>query len=122
MDALDHPGPAIYDRHPDLALDRTGERDADRRPGLGCGLLADDVSEGPNDLVDGLLGHLAGVVAGQADGTWQNAIEVPGTATRNRGGAAFVTSVSCASAGNCSAGGYYTDSSGHEQVFVVSKS
>jgi len=27
--------------------------------------------------------------------------------------------VSCASAGNCSAGGSYTDSSGHQQAFVV---
>ena len=29
--------------------------------------------------------------------------------------------MSCASAGNCSAGGYYTDSSGHLQAFVVSE-
>ena len=29
--------------------------------------------------------------------------------------------MSCASAGNCSAGGYYTDSSGHRQAFVVSE-
>ena len=29
--------------------------------------------------------------------------------------------MSCASAGNCSAGGYYTDGAGHEQAFVVSE-
>jgi hypothetical protein len=29
--------------------------------------------------------------------------------------------VSCASAGNCSAGGSYTDNSGHVQVFVVNE-
>jgi len=40
----------------------------------------------------------------------------PGTATLNKGGNAHVQSVSCASAGNCGAGGYYTDASGHHQV------
>ena len=45
----------------------------------------------------------------------------PGTATLNTGGKAAVGSVSCASAGNCSAGGYYLDSSGHYQAFVVSQ-
>jgi hypothetical protein len=29
--------------------------------------------------------------------------------------------MSCAPAGTCSAGGSYTDSSGHSQAFVVSK-
>jgi hypothetical protein len=47
---------------------------------------------------------------------------VPGTATLNSGGAAWTVSVSCASAGNCSAGGGYTDSSGHRQAFVVTQS
>jgi hypothetical protein len=54
-------------------------------------------------------------------GTWHTAKQVPGTATLNKGGSAQVQSVSCASAGNCSAGGYYTDKSGHYQVFVVSE-
>jgi len=36
-------------------------------------------------------------------------------------GNAEVTSVSCASAGNCSAGGYYADNSGHPQAFAVSQ-
>ena len=35
------------------------------------------------------------------------AIEVPGLAALNKGGDAGVDSVSCASAGNCAAGGYY---------------
>src|SRR6516165_9157576 len=54
-------------------------------------------------------------------GTWGTAKEVPGTATLNAGGSAAVWSVSCASAGNCSAGGGYTDSSGHGQALVVSQ-
>ena len=57
----------------------------------------------------------------QVNGTWQTAIEVPGTAALNQGGSADVSSVSCASAGNCSAGGDYQDSSGHFQAFVVSE-
>ncbi len=58
----------------------------------------------------------------EVNGTWRAAIRVPGTATLNQGGNAFVQSVSCASAGKCSAGGGYTDSSGHRQAFVVKES
>ena len=39
----------------------------------------------------------------------------------NKGGGAFVGSVSCASAGNCAAGGLYRDGRGHYQAFVVSE-
>ncbi len=66
-------------------------------------------------------GHVQAFVVSQAGGTWHPALEVPGTAALNRGGAADVGSVSCAAAGNCGAGGAYTDSSGHTQVFVVSQ-
>ena len=60
-------------------------------------------------------------VVSETNGTWGKAEEVPGTAALNTGGEAGIASVSCASAGNCSAGGYYTDSSGHDQAFVVSE-
>jgi hypothetical protein len=60
-------------------------------------------------------------VVSQVNGTWGTAKEVPGTAALNKGGNAAVTSVSCGSAGNCSAGGFYKDSSGHQQAFVVSQ-
>jgi hypothetical protein len=46
---------------------------------------------------------------------------VPGTGTLNKGGNAGVVSVSCASAGNCAAGGGYTDRFGHTQAFVASQ-
>ena len=49
------------------------------------------------------------------------AIEVPGTAALNAGGNAGVYSVSCASAGNCAAGGFYRDISDNYQVFVASE-
>jgi hypothetical protein len=58
----------------------------------------------------------------QVNGTWHTAIQVPGTATLNQGRDAYAISVSCASAGNCGAGGGYTDSSGHTQAFVVTES
>ena len=60
-------------------------------------------------------------VVSQVGGTWHKAIEVPGTAALNRGVQAQVTSVSCGSAGNCSAGGYYLDGSSNFQAFVVSE-
>jgi hypothetical protein len=52
-------------------------------------------------------------------GTWGTAIEVPGTAALNKDGDAAINSVSCATAGNCSAGGSYIDGSHHIQAFVV---
>jgi hypothetical protein len=66
-------------------------------------------------------GHRQVFVVSQVNGAWQNAAEIPGTAALNAGGSAQVDSVSCGSAGNCSAGGYYTDSSGGLQAFVVSQ-
>ncbi len=60
-------------------------------------------------------------VISQTGGRWQRAEEVPGTAALNRGGDADLFSVSCASAGNCSAGGEYVDGSGDQQAFVVSE-
>jgi hypothetical protein len=65
-------------------------------------------------------------VVTQTHGAWGKAEEVPGTGVLNQGGGggvngAFVTSVSCAAAGTCSAGGNYKDSSGHFQAFVASQ-
>jgi hypothetical protein len=61
-------------------------------------------------------------VVDEVNGIWGNAVEVPGSGALNAGGFAGVQSLSCASAGNCSAGGSYDDSSGYPQVFVVSES
>ena len=49
-----------------------------------------------------------GQTAGPA---WGRAVEVPGLGSLNKGGNAGVNSVSCASPGNCTAGGSYTDRS-----------
>ena len=64
-------------------------------------------------------GHMQVFVAAETKGTWRTALEIPGTAALNQGGSATISSVSCASAGNCSAAGSYTDSSGHRQALVV---
>ena len=56
----------------------------------------------------------------QARAAWRPAIEVPDLASLNKGGIGRVNSVSCASAGNCAAGGsYHIDSSRSQQAFVV---
>jgi hypothetical protein len=64
-------------------------------------------------------GHPA--AAGSAGGAWRTAHEVRGLAALNAGGDAQVLSVSCASAGNCAAGGYYEDARAFYEAFVVSE-
>jgi len=64
--------------------------------------------------------HLHGFVAGERDGVWGKAVEVPGLAALNGGGDATVFSVSCASAGNCAAGGSYHRRH-HHQGFVAAE-
>jgi hypothetical protein len=66
-------------------------------------------------------GTVRAFVAREVNGTWKTAIEVPGTAALSVGGPAEVGSASCASAGNCSAGGTYLDGSGRTQMFVVNE-
>ena len=60
-----------------------------------------------------------GFAAVERDGRWRKAIEVPGLGALNKGGFAVVSSVSCASAGDCAAGGDYADSEGKSQGFVA---
>jgi hypothetical protein len=66
-------------------------------------------------------GHQQAFVVSDINGAWGTAIEVPGSAALNTGGSAQVTSVSCASARYCAAGGYYLTSSGDDEAFVVSR-
>src|SRR5260221_10209344 len=58
------------------------------------------------------------VEAAGAAGTWRAAIEVPGTGGLNKGGNAAVKSGSCASAGNCVAGGGDADGARHSQALA----
>jgi hypothetical protein len=73
-------------------------------------------------LASGSAAAGTGVVAGSLSRhAWGAAEEVPGTAALNQGRDAHLTSVSCGSAGNCSAGGSYQDSSRSSQAFVASQ-
>ena len=76
-------------------------------------------------MVTGSGGAMAGTRAAAPRAalaaTWGAAREMPGTAALNQGGDAQVNSVSCGSPGNCSAGGVYSDSSGHGQGFIANR-
>jgi len=58
----------------------------------------------------------------EMNGTWSDPIEIPGTSTLNKGGAANVNEVSCSSDGSCGVQGEYTDASSNIQLFVVNSS
>ncbi len=64
---------------------------------------------------------LAAGRAVRAAATWGRAIEVPRLAPLNSGGRAQVMSVSCYSAGDCTAGGSYEDNRHRLQGFLVSE-
>jgi len=67
-------------------------------------------------------GHQQALVVTETGGTWGTAEQVPGSAALNAGSpGAVILSVSCSAAGDCGAGGYYTDSAGHEQALVVTE-
>jgi hypothetical protein len=59
-------------------------------------------------------------VVSQIRGTWRKAKKIPGLAALDTGDNSQLNSVSCAAANHCSAGGYYSDSAGNFQAFVVS--
>lgn len=65
--------------------------------------------------------NLAFVVR-ERNGVWGQALRIPGLAALQGGSTgARVSVMSCSSAGNCSAGGRYTDHAGKGQAFVVSE-
>jgi hypothetical protein len=76
---------------------------------------------GLGGFYSGPSGTFQAFVADEINDTWGKVRDVPGIAALNQGGNASVDSVSCASAGNCSAGGSYRDGSGLDQAFVVSE-
>jgi hypothetical protein len=65
--------------------------------------------------------HHQAFVISQTHGRWGPAEEVPGSAALNQGGFAQISSVSCASAGNCSAGGFYFTKLPREHALVVTE-
>ena len=65
--------------------------------------------------------YLKAFVLSEVNGTWSNALRVPGIAVLSGGRGAGVVSVSCALPGNCAAVGSYLTSHGGRQGFVVSE-
>jgi hypothetical protein len=61
------------------------------------------------------------LVVSEVNGTWGNAEEIPNTATLNKGNFAGTNAVSCASAGRCLAGGFYSVNEANQQAFVASE-
>ena len=61
-------------------------------------------------------------VVNQSNGVWGNATELPGSSSLNAGGHAWITSLSCASPGQCAAGGFYTDRDGRFHALVATQS
>jgi len=60
-------------------------------------------------------GFLSAFLVSEDNGVWGKAEQVPGLAALGKHGVGEINSVSCASAGNCSAGGFYS------HAFVVSQ-
>jgi hypothetical protein len=86
---------------------------------VSCGSPGNCVTGGNDAPI--IYGPYQAFVAREKNSSWRKATGVPGLAALNAGGSAEVLSVSCESARNCSAGGYYQDGSGHQQAFVVSE-
>jgi len=61
-------------------------------------------------------------VVNEVNGSWGNAIRLPGIVALDQGLKSDVFSISCPSPGNCAAGGAYTDANGHVQAFVANQS
>ncbi|HET7018639.1 MAG TPA: hypothetical protein VFI65_32270 [Streptosporangiaceae bacterium] len=59
-------------------------------------------------------------VVNQHNGRWETAIEVPGIAALNVADDSRAFTISCASAGNCVAGGNYVDADSRTEAFVAS--
>ena len=87
--------------------------------GAGVGLLLGAAASPSVAAAPVRTAVVTGARAAASGGSWGPAKEV--AAALNTGGTAGLNSVSCASAGNCGAGGFYTDGSGNLQAFAVSE-
>jgi hypothetical protein len=67
------------------------------------------------------LGSTQSFVLSERNGKWSAAKEIPGSAKLNTGNGGGVTSLSCVSAGNCVAAGYYADSSHGDHIYTATE-
>jgi hypothetical protein len=81
---------------------------------------AGNCAAGGYDNGDPIIPTDSAFVVNEKNGRWGKVRQVPGLATLSVG-RPDILSVSCASAGNCVAGGYYLDHSGHGVAFVANE-
>jgi len=109
-EANGHRGNAI-----EIPINRNGQ--AQLTVSVSCGAPGNCAAGGSyNDAA----GKVQGFVMNEVKGRWGTLMPVPGLSALNTGGRAYVTSMSCASAGNCVAGGAFTRTS-VPHAFVVSE-
>ncbi len=100
--------------------------------GNGCGAPGDSVGLGPVSCASAgnctdvgyytdSSGHRQGLLLSETSGTWAAGVEASLPANARTNPNASLERVSCASAGNCTAVGGYTDSSGHRQGLLLSE-
>jgi hypothetical protein len=64
-------------------------------------------------------GHHQAFIVNETDFTWGKAFPVPGLAALGNGGPTDITALSCPTAGNCMAGGWFVSINGNLQPFVT---
>jgi hypothetical protein len=89
--------------------------------GLSCWSPGDCLAGGTYTINTSVPSPTGAFLDTERDGIWAKVTPVPGLAALNKGDGAVLNAVSCASAGNCVAGGWYTDRTGAQQAFVVSE-
>ncbi|HEX9519559.1 MAG TPA: hypothetical protein VF940_25685, partial [Streptosporangiaceae bacterium] len=88
---------------------------------LSCTGPGDCTAGGYYTVPAGQFGQTEAFVVDEVHGRWLRAREAPGTTGLNTGGNAQLTSLSCASPGNCAAGGFYTDRAGKNHGLLISE-
>jgi hypothetical protein len=71
-------------------------------------------------LLTGQFGGTAFTVT-ETNGVWGRSQTIPGLSALDAGRHESASAGSCSSMADCSVGGYYTDSAGHRQAYVVTK-
>jgi hypothetical protein len=83
---------------------------------ISCTAAADCAAGGI--YTDGGYNNTAFVVH-RSSGGWEGSLRLGGINGLNPGPSIGIDQISCSSAGNCGAGGFYTDASGRQQAFIV---
>src|SRR5439155_18118782 len=65
--------------------------------------------------------HVQGMLLTETAGAWATGVEASPPANAGSSPSVVLNSVSCASVGNCSAVGFYNDSSGHRQGLLLTE-